>query len=64
MVCRNSEGNAACLIITQIMVHLAKCEWPQQWPSMISELINLGKSGVSFFSFYVISIDFANDSGF
>ncbi|VDD79461.1 unnamed protein product [Mesocestoides corti] len=47
MSCRNTEGNAVCLYITQIMVHLIKCEWPQEWPSMIPELINLGKAGVS-----------------
>lgn len=46
MACHGSEGNAVCLIIAQIMVHLAKCEWPQLWPTMISELINLGRSGV------------------
>uniref|UniRef100_A0A5K3EH25 Xpo1 domain-containing protein n=3 Tax=Mesocestoides corti TaxID=53468 RepID=A0A5K3EH25_MESCO len=45
MSCRNTEGNAVCLYITQIMVHLIKCEWPQEWPSMIPELINLGKAG-------------------
>ncbi|VDN97950.1 unnamed protein product [Rodentolepis nana] len=45
MVCRNSEGNAVCLVIAQIMVHLIKCEWPQQWPNMVPELISLGQAG-------------------
>nr|CDS26750.1 exportin 5 [Hymenolepis microstoma] len=45
MICRNSEGNAVCLVIAQIMVHLIKCEWPQQWPNMVPELISLGQTG-------------------
>ncbi|VDL59813.1 unnamed protein product [Hymenolepis diminuta] len=45
MVCRNSEGNAVCLVIAQIMVHLIKCEWPQQWPNVVPELISLGQAG-------------------
>ncbi|KAH9284849.1 Radial spoke head protein 6 -like protein A [Echinococcus granulosus] len=46
MMCRNSESNAVCLSVTQILVHLIKCEWPQKWPLMISELINIGKNGI------------------
>ncbi|KAM7532561.1 hypothetical protein Aperf_G00000129333 [Anoplocephala perfoliata] len=45
MVCQSSAGNAICLIIAQIMVHLIKHEWPQQWPSMVAELISLGQAG-------------------
>lgn len=45
-VLRNSEGNAVCLAVTQIVVHLIKYEWPQKWPSMVPELTRLGEVGV------------------
>ncbi|VDM35653.1 unnamed protein product [Hydatigera taeniaeformis] len=46
MVFRNSESNAVCLAVTQILVHLIKCEWPQNWPLMISELTSIGRVGL------------------
>ncbi|VDN27053.1 unnamed protein product [Dibothriocephalus latus] len=45
----NAEGNAISLVLTQILVHIIKCEWPQQWPSMIEEFSSLGHSGEAYF---------------
>ncbi|CAL8078652.1 unnamed protein product [Calicophoron daubneyi] len=39
------EDRAILSALSQIFVHLIKCEWPQQWPSMMDEFTTLGKTG-------------------
>uniref|UniRef100_A0A095A3K7 Exportin-5 n=1 Tax=Schistosoma haematobium TaxID=6185 RepID=A0A095A3K7_SCHHA len=33
-------------MLSQIIVFLIKCEWPQQWPTMLPEFLSLGKLGI------------------
>ncbi|CAH8480262.1 unnamed protein product [Heterobilharzia americana] len=40
------EMRAFSLMLSQIIVFLIKCEWPQQWPSMLPEFLSLGKIGI------------------
>ncbi|CAH8830975.1 unnamed protein product [Trichobilharzia szidati] len=40
------ETRAFHLMLSQIIVFLIKCEWPQQWPSMLPEFLSLGKIGI------------------
>ncbi|CAH8453941.1 unnamed protein product [Schistosoma mattheei] len=42
------EMRAFTLMLSQIIVFLIKCEWPQQWPTMLPEFLSLGKLGDSF----------------
>lgn len=43
------ETRAFSLMLSQIIVFLIKCEWPQQWPTMLPEFLSLGKIGVCYF---------------
>ncbi|CAH8452347.1 unnamed protein product [Schistosoma turkestanicum] len=40
------EMRAFSLMLSQIIVFLIKCEWPQQWLTMLPELLSLGKIGI------------------
>nr|CAH8828602.1 unnamed protein product [Trichobilharzia regenti] len=40
------ETRAFHLMLSQIIVFLIKCEWPQQWPTMLPEFLSLGKIGI------------------
>ncbi|KAH8853487.1 chromosome region maintenance protein 5/exportin [Schistosoma japonicum] len=40
------ETRAFSLMLSQIIVFLIKCEWPQQWPTMLPEFLSLGKIGI------------------
>ncbi|XP_018648511.1 putative chromosome region maintenance protein 5/exportin [Schistosoma mansoni] len=40
------EMRAFSLMLSQIIVFLIKCEWPQQWPTMLPEFLSLGKIGI------------------
>ncbi|CAH8467309.1 unnamed protein product [Schistosoma bovis] len=40
------EMRAFTLMLSQIIVFLIKCEWPQQWPTMLPEFLSLGKLGI------------------
>lgn len=54
------EMRAFTLMLSQIIVFLIKCEWPQQWPTMLPEFLSLGKLGVCFLLNDLLLLDSPN----